>query len=114
MQKYLGIGAIAGFLNGLFGGGGGAVVVPLLIRFCGKSPQESLASSVAIILPLCIFSCILYGLEGNLDMIVAFPYVLGGGIGGILGGKLFSKTNPKILSKAFGVLMILSGVRCLL
>lgn len=113
MKKYIISGGIAGFLNGFMGGGGGALLVPLLMKYCHKSQREALASSVAIILPICLISAILFGLKGDLDINLALPYVIGGGLGGFLGGKLFPKAKQAWLKRGFALLMILSGVRCL-
>lgn len=59
-------GAAAGLINGFFGAGGGMVLVPLLIHL-GKLPdKEAFASSIAIILPLCLVSLFVYGASGSL------------------------------------------------
>ena len=43
-------GAAAGAANGLFGGGGGSVLVPLLTRFCGLEQRQAFSTSLAVIL----------------------------------------------------------------
>ena len=50
--KYAVSGALAGAVNGLFGGGGGMVLVPLLSGWCGMEGKRSFATCVAVILPL--------------------------------------------------------------
>lgn len=113
MKKYVISGGIAGFLNGLFGGGGGALLVPLLQGYCKKEQRQALACSVAIILPLSVVSLHLLWKEGYLDLKIAFPYVLGGALGGIFGGKLFQKANSLWLQRGFALLLLVSGVRAL-
>ena len=54
--RYLTAGALAGLTNGFFGGGGGSVLVPLLTRYCGLEQRRAFATSVAVILPLCVLS----------------------------------------------------------
>lgn len=110
MKKYVLVGSLGGFLNGLLGGGGGALLVPLLSRW--QKQRVAMACSVVIILPICGFSAILYGLEGNLDWKLALPYLIGGGIGGFFGGKFFPKVSSLWLKRGFGILMMASGVRC--
>ena len=56
--RFLLTGSAAGFLNGLFGAGGGMVVVPMLQRD-GLPPERSHATSIAVILPLSIASSLL-------------------------------------------------------
>ena len=86
-------GGAAGLANGFFGGGGGMLLVPLLKNQCGLDQRRAFATSVAIILPLCILSSVLYWLRGGLDLGLALPYVLGGLAGGLAGGKLFRRVN---------------------
>lgn len=107
-------GAAAGLANGLFGGGGGSVLVPLLTRMCHLEQRRAFATSVAVILPLCTLSALLYLLRGALDVTAALPYLLGGALGGFLGGKLFSGVQVLWLRRGFGLLLIYGGVRCFL
>ena len=60
----------AGAVNGLFGAGGGMVLVPLLTGVCGLPQRRAFATSVAVILPLCALSVVIYLLRGGLDEIL--------------------------------------------
>ena len=106
-------GAAAGLANGFFGGGGGMILVPLLTRWCGLSQRRAFATSVAIILPLCALSSIVYLLRGALDFSAALPYLLGGLAGGFAGGKLFRRLNMDWLRRAFALLILYGGVKAL-
>lgn len=108
---YLLCGGVAGFFSGLLGGGGGALLVPLLLTFGKLSSREALATSVSVIVPLCLCSAVFYGVQGNLEVMLAIPFCVGGAVGGILGGYFFPKANPKKLKVGFAVLLILSGLR---
>lgn len=107
-------GALAGVANGLFGGGGGSVLVPVLTRWCGLDRRRAFATSVAVILPLCALSVVVYFLRGGLEWGTAWPYVLGGAVGGWLGGRLFRGVRVDWLRRGFGLLLIYGGVRYLL
>lgn len=107
-------GAAAGIANGFFGGGGGMILVPLLVHRCGLSQRQAFATSVAIILPLCCLSSVIYFFRGGLDFWLAFPYLVGGLIGGWVGGKVFKKLNMVWLRRAFALLIIYGGVKALL
>lgn len=109
--KYLLAGGAAGLVNGLFGGGGGSVLVPLLSRLCGLDQRRSFATSVAVILPLCLLSVVIYVLRGGLELAAAWPYLAGGTVGGWLGGKLFKGVQIRWLRRGFGLLLIYGGVR---
>ena len=94
-------GGAAGVANGFFGGGGGMILVPLLVRRCGLSQRQAFATSVAVILPLCILSSVIYFFRGGL-------------VGGWVGGRVFKKLNMTWLRRAFALLIIYGGVKALL
>lgn len=106
-------GGVAGLANGFFGGGGGMLLVPLLVRKCGLSQRQAFATSVAVILPLCCLSVIIYFFRGGLDFVTALPYLVGGLIGGWIGGKVFRRVNMIWLRRAFALLILYGGVNAL-
>ena len=112
--RYLLAGALAGLTNGFFGGGGGSVLVPLLTRYCRLDQRKAFATSVAVILPLCALSVVIYLLRGEMDWPAALPYAAGGAIGGWMGGKWFKGVHLPWLKRTFGALLIYGGVRCIL
>lgn len=112
--RYALAGALAGIANGLFGGGGGSVLVPLFTGVCGLNQRKAFATTVAVILPLCVLSVSIYLLRDGVDIVVALPYIAGGMLGGWLGGKLFRGVRIEWLRRAFGLLLIYGGVRNLL
>ena len=67
-----------------------------------------------IILPLCVFSSVIYLLRGSLDLLTALPYLLGGLIGGWLGGRLFKGLNMNVLRRVFALFILYGGVKALL
>lgn len=107
-------GAAAGVVNGLFGAGGGMVLVPLLIHGGRLPDQEAFASSIAIILPLCLVSLVVYGLDGSLPWGPSLPYLAGGLLGGLLGGLVFRWVPPQLLHRVFGAVIVWGGLRLLL
>lgn len=111
--KSLLAGVGAGAANGFFGGGGGMVLVPLLTRWCGLEQRNAFATSVAIILPLCVLSSIIYFFRGRLDFGLAFPYLVGGLVGGFVGGKTFRRLNMDWLRRVFALFILYGGVRAL-
>ncbi len=113
-QKYLVCGALAGIANGLFGSGGGLFLVPLLTKWCGMEQKKAFATSVAIIAPLSAVSLIVFLWKGHLDFGMAWPYLLGGAVGGVLSGCLFRKVSAVFLHRLFGVLLLYGGIRAVL
>ena len=106
-------GGAAGAVNGFFGGGGGMVLVPLLTARCGLNQRRAFATSVAVILPLCALSSVIYLLRGGLELSAALPYLLGGLAGGFLGGRLFKRVRMDFLRRGFALLMLYGGVKSL-
>lgn len=104
-------GAAAGIVNGFFGGGGGMLLVPMLSRWLKLGDRKAFATSVAVILPLCALSSAIYLFRGGLELSEALPYLLGGALGGILGGKLFKNINMLWLRRGFALLILYAGVR---
>lgn len=104
-------GIAAGIINGFFGGGGGLLLVPMLSDFCGLDTRTSLATSVAVMLPLCIVSAAVYYFRVGISFSMALPYLLGGLAGGIIGGTVLRKAPIKLLRIVFALLMLYGGVR---
>ena len=107
-------GALAGLVNGLFGGGGGMVLVPLLTRWCGIEEKPAFATCVAVIFPFCVLSAIIYWLRGGLDFLTALPYLLGGLAGGWVGGRLMGCISVVWLRRIFAAFLLYGGMRYLL
>ena len=107
-------GALGGLANGLFGSGGGLFLVPLMTRWSKLEERKAFATSVAIILSLSIVSSVVYVTIGALDFSTAWPYLLGGGIGGVISGLVFQKVPLNFLRRIFGLLILYGGIRAVL
>lgn len=110
--RYLSAGGAAGLANGFFGAGGGMLLVPAF-ALCGLDDRKSLATSVAVMLPLCAVSAAAYYLRGNLDIAASLPYCAGGLAGGIIAGIFFKKAPPAFLRRLMGGFIAFAGVRML-
>jgi uncharacterized membrane protein YfcA len=106
-------GAAAGAVNGLFGAGGGMILVPLLARLTDIEEDEIFPSSISIILPICIVSLTFIGLQDGLPLRKAFPYLIGSATGGILAGLWGKHIPTKWLHRILGLLIIWGGFRYL-
>ena len=89
------------------------VLVPLLSGWCQLGERRAFATSVAVILPLCVLSAGIYLFRGGLDLMAALPYLLGGLLGGWLGGWLFKGLSMDWLRRGFGLLLLYGGVKSL-
>lgn len=106
-------GALAGLINGLFGGGGGMVVVPMLSSLLKYQSKKAHATAILIILPLSIVSGILYFLFGSFEISSGIPVIIGAVVGGGLGAFLLSKLSAKWVVYIFCVLMAIAGGKML-
>lgn len=106
-------GMLCGFLNGLFGSGGGVVAVPCLEK-SGAEPKKAHATSVALIFILSLFTAIMYFFEGKLDLMTAWEYIPYGLLGAVTGSILLKKIPNSILRRVFGVVILIGAIRILL
>jgi uncharacterized membrane protein YfcA len=120
LYPVLAIGFVAGIAGGMFGLGGGAIMVPalvLLLSFEQKSAQGM--SIVAQILPIGLLGAIEYYRKGNLTATgVKFGLVLALGllIGNLLGAVLANQTliTNEMMKKLYGVFLLAIAARYLL
>ena len=100
----------AGAVNGLFGAGGGMVLIPLLQMLTDQKDEEIFASSLAVILPICLVSL---AASPALAWREAIPYLIGSGIGGIAAGLWGSRIPVKWLHRILGAFILWGGLRYL-
>jgi uncharacterized membrane protein YfcA len=105
-------GAAAGAINGLFGAGGGMILVPMLCSGREFTQEEVFSSSIIIILPICIVS-LAASSNGGLPWSQAWPFLFGGIPGGLLAGFWGHKIPTTWLHRFLGVLIIYGGIRYL-
>ena len=110
----LSIGAIIGIINGLFGGGGGMICVPALIYLISMPAKKAHATAIAIILPLCIVSAIMYLCFFDIKLDVTAFAGIGVLAGGIIGALLLKKIPNKIILILFAVIMFSAGIKLIL
>ena len=116
IKKHLGTilaGGGAGAVNGLFGAGGGMVLVPLLTAVTQLEDDEVFPSSVSIILPICFVSLFLSHPQDAITWKQIWPYLLGSGLGGVAAGVWGKKIPVLWLHRILGVLILWGGVRYL-
>ena len=105
-------GGAAGLINGLFGAGGGMVLVPLLGKRTGLNEQERFPASIAIIAPICIVS-LLFSDGSSIGFWQVLPYLVGSAVGGVAAG-LWGRKIPTIwLHRVLGGLILWGGIRYL-
>ncbi|MFV0433159.1 MAG: sulfite exporter TauE/SafE family protein [Leucobacter sp.] len=102
----LALGAATGLLSGLFGVGGGVILVPMLVLVLGFQQRLAAGTSVAAILPAAIVGGISYALQGNVDWIAAALLAVGIIVGAQLGSYLLQRLPLGFLRWMFMVFLL--------
>ena len=105
------IGLFTGFINGVFGSGGGTLLVPILNNILKVEEHKSHATALAIIIFLSATSSVIYISKGTYDVKLTIQAAIGSIIGGIIGAKLLCKVTGRFLRISFGVIMIIAALR---
>src|SRR3954465_6188617 len=109
MARVAAIATVAGAFSGLFGVGGGAVMVPLLILWVGYGEREATGTSLAAIPLIAALGVVVQGLHGNVQVVdgllVGVP-----AIGGVVAGAALQQRVPvRVISAAFALLLVASA-----
>jgi uncharacterized membrane protein YfcA len=102
-------GGAVGVANGLFGGGGGMIAVPML-QSTGLSEKRAHATAILLILPVSLLSFLFYAWKGLYDFSVLLPTALGVTAGGTLGAWLLERLPVKTVNILFAFLQAAAGI----
>ncbi len=106
-------GALAGLVNGVFGGGAGMIIVPLLVFILAYESKNAHATAIMMVLPLSLLSGLFYSYFGSLKVEVALPVSIGVTLGGIFGALLLKKLSSKWIVLIFSIVMFFAGAKML-
>lgn len=109
----IGIGLVAGALSGLFGVGGGILIVPALTIIAGMEQRLAHGTSLAATAPLAASGLIGYALASEVDWLVALLMLTGSLAGAILGTQLLGRAPVGILRWGFAALLLVTAIRML-
>ncbi|MBS7263274.1 MAG: sulfite exporter TauE/SafE family protein [Eubacteriales bacterium] len=104
---------LCGVVNGLFGGGGGMLLMPILLRKT-DGVRRAHATAPAVMLPLSAVSAAVYLLRGETDWSLLWKCALGLCAGSLIGAALLKKVRPRLLSTVFALLTLAAALRGLL
>lgn len=106
------IGLLAGILSGIFGIGGGVVIVPALILLAGLAPITATGTSLAaLLLPVGALGAWEYYRRGHLNIGAALWVALGLFVGAWLGAKLAHQLSPVQLRRGFAIFLVLVAAK---
>ena len=110
----LGLGLLAGVMSGLFGIGGGAVLVPLLVLWVAMPQHRAHATSLAAIILTAASGTVRYAIGDSVNYAAAGGIALGAVVGAVFGAALMHRLSPTRLRQAFAVLMVLVAIQMIL
>jgi len=109
---FLAIGLAAGVLSGLFGIGGGIVIVPALLYFARMLPSTATGTSLgALLLPVGALGAWEYYKNGNLDVRASLLLAAGLTVGAFFGARLNQLLSPVQAKRAFALFLVIVAVR---
>ena len=108
------LGLFTGFVNGLFGAGGGMLLVPAMQRFLKVEVHKAHATAISIILPMSMVSAFIYTRGSDIDWRMVLFVSIGGGVGSFVGAKLLNKIPKKRLTKLFALFVIAAAIRMII
>ncbi len=121
LQPIAGIGLLAGVLSGLFGVGGGVVMVPLQTLFLNEPIKSAVRTSLGAIVPIAISGLAQHAWNGNVLWIPGLCLGLGGIFGAQAGTRLLPKLSDRSVNQLFrlfliglAIYMVIRGLRGLL
>lgn len=103
---HLAVGLLAGLLSGMFGVGGGIVIVPLLVLLLAYPQRLASGTSLAAIIPTSIVGVISYALSGDVQWIAALILAAGAVVGAQIGTWLLPRLPVRALQLGFAVFML--------
>lgn len=105
------VGVLAGFMAGLFGVGGGILIVPGLVIVAGMAQKLATGTSLAAVLPISVASLVTYVAHGNIDWPAALWLSIGAVLGAVLGTKLLTVLPARTIAVLFIALLVVSAIR---
>ena len=111
----IGIGIIAGIASGMFGIGGGLVMVPALVYLFNFTQHQAQGTSLAVLTaPVVFLGALKYFNEGNVNLKMALFIAISFVIGAYLGAVLVHKISDPTLKRMFGVLLLIMSIKMII
>jgi uncharacterized protein len=108
--KLMVIGTLAGLFSGLFGVGGGSVIVPLLVLWLAYDERTATATSLAAIVFIAAFGAAVQGLYGNVDVVAAVEIGVPAVGGVLIGTWLQQRLRARSIALMFAAVLVASAI----
>jgi len=108
------LGLASGLLAGLFGVGGGVVIVPVLTVFFKLDIKDAIGTSLAVIVPTAVMGSYAHWRHGNVRLFEAGLVAVGAVVSAVIGASITAQLSSQTLKRLFAVLLIVMAVRMIL
>lgn len=109
---YIILGLVAGIFSGMFGIGGGTILIPALVFILGLTQHQAQGTTLAIMIPpIGLLAAWRYWQAGNVKISMAGFICIGFFIGGLLGANLIHNVSDPMLKKLFGIYLLFISLR---
>ena len=112
---YFILGIVAGILGGMFGIGGGAIIVPALVLLFGLTQHQAQGTTLAILVPpIGLLAAMRYYQSGNVKLSIAAFVCAGFFIGGLIGADFVHNLSDPLLKKMFGIFLLFVSLQMII
>jgi hypothetical protein len=107
------LGVFAGVVSGMLGLGSGAVVVPVLVLFCGFAQKSAQGTALAVMVPMTLLGAWRYWKNPEIEMnlVVVLLIALGALVGVLAGTEIAARLQNQTLRKAFAVFLAIVAIK---
>lgn len=112
---YVLLGLLTGVFSGMFGLGGGTIIIPVLVFLFGLSQHQAQGTTLALMVPpIGLLAAWTYYKAGFVDVRIAAFVCLGFFFGGLLGAKIVVGLPEPLLRRLFGVALLMISIKMIL
>ena len=112
---YIILGIVAGIFGGMFGIGGGTILIPALVFLFGLTQHQAQGTTLAIMVPpIGLLAALRYWQAGNVKLSLAAFICIGFFIGGLIGAHLVQSLSDPLLKKLFGIFLLVVAMNMIL
>ncbi len=112
---YVVLGVVAGILGGMFGIGGGAIIVPALVLLFGLTQHQAQGTTLAILVPpIGLLAALRYYQSGNVKLSIAALVCIGFFVGGLIGANIVHNFSDPLLKRMFGIFLLVVSLQMIL
>ncbi|MBU1090690.1 MAG: sulfite exporter TauE/SafE family protein [Candidatus Omnitrophica bacterium] len=112
---YIALGLVAGIFSGIFGIGGGTILIPALVFLFGLSQHQAQGTTLAILVPpIGLLAALRYYQSGNVKLGIAAFICVGFFVGGFIGAHFIQGMPDPLLKRLFGVFLLCIALRMII